>query len=289
MTPENLTRLRELASATRTEWHVANPATQAYCMSFGHHNSRDPEGDARAWLKDHHERFPGGRFANYEVVKVESQTELQRLAAELVGAYAAAPAVETKVALDEWFMKTEWVRKTLQPRDLGKHYADVLRERIDSLSADATRYAFLCAHPDWRFIEALCQQFGADSAAELKACMDRAIDAARDAELTNWEISITPSPTITWPKARDVGRLGDMSPSAHLRVGLDSDNDAYVSVWDEKGGASIEFCTPGSGGGKSSRTRMALIALMVAMEADNTDTPALDWWALRGSGKGGTA
>lgn len=92
------------------------------------------------------------------------------------------------------------------------------------------------------------------------------------------------APTLIWPKARDVGRLGDMSPSAHLRVGLDSDNDAYVSVWDEKGGASIEFCTPGSGGGKSSRTRMALVALMVAMEADNADTPSLDWWALRMNG-----
>ena len=93
----------------------------------------------------------------------------------------------------------------------------------------------------------------------------------------------TLEPAVTWPKARDVGRLGDMSPSAHLRVGLDSDNDAYVSVWDDKGGTGIEFCTPGGGGGKSSRTRMALIALMVAMEADNADMPALDWWALRGA------
>lgn len=85
----------------------------------------------------------------------------------------------------------------------------------------------------------------------------------------------------SWPKERDVGRLGDMSPNAHIRIGFDSDNDVYVSVWDENGGASIEFCQPGAGGGKSSKTRMALIALMVAMEADNADTPALDWWAPR--------
>ena len=25
--------------------------------------------------------------------------------------------------------------------------------------------------------------------------------------------------SIVWPKARDVGRIGDMSPTAHLRVG----------------------------------------------------------------------
>ena len=33
---------------------------------------------------------------------------------------------------------------------------------------------------------------------------------------------------ITWPKARDIGRIGDMSPAATLRVGLDSDNDVYL-------------------------------------------------------------
>jgi hypothetical protein len=92
-------------------------------------------------------------------------------------------------------------------------------------------------------------------------------------------VSATTPPS--WPKERDVGRLGDMSPHAHIRVGFDSDNDVYVSVWDENGGASIEFCQPGAGGGKSSKTRIALIALMVAMEADNADTPALDWWARR--------
>ncbi|MGW8422959.1 hypothetical protein [Comamonas sp. HJ-2] len=87
---------------------------------------------------------------------------------------------------------------------------------------------------------------------------------------------------ITWPKARDVGRIGDMSQVAHIRVGFDSDNDVFVSVWDENGGGSIEFCNPGGGGGgQSSRTRTALIALMVAMEADNAEKPSRDWWAQR--------
>ncbi len=87
---------------------------------------------------------------------------------------------------------------------------------------------------------------------------------------------------MAWPKARDVGRFGDMSPAGHLRVGLDSDNDVYVSVWGEEGGASVEFCNPGGGGGGSSRrTREALIALMVAMEADNAERPDKDWWARR--------
>lgn len=47
----------------------------------------------------------------------------------------AAPAESSvfKSALDEWFEKTEWLRKTITPQELGKHYADVLRERIEKL------------------------------------------------------------------------------------------------------------------------------------------------------------
>ena len=87
---------------------------------------------------------------------------------------------------------------------------------------------------------------------------------------------------ITWPKARDVGRFDDMSPGDSIRVGLDSDNDVYVSVCGGGRVGSVEFCNPGGGGGgKSSRTRLALLALMVAMEADNADDPARDWWARR--------
>lgn len=83
---------------------------------------------------------------------------------------------------------------------------------------------------------------------------------------------------IEWPKARDVGRFGDMSPDAFIRVGLDADNDVYVSICDGNSVSDIEFCTPGGGGGRSSRTRMALIALMCAIEADNASHPSFDFW-----------
>lgn len=96
------------------------------------------------------------------------------------------------------------------------------------------------------------------------------------------EHEVVAPPAMAWPKARDVGRYGDMHPRAHIRVGLDSENDAYVSVWDEDGGGSVEFCNQGGGGGgSSSRTRLALIALMVAIEADNAERPDKDWWARR--------
>lgn len=87
---------------------------------------------------------------------------------------------------------------------------------------------------------------------------------------------------MKFPKERDVGRYGDMSQTAHIRVGLDGDSDVYVSVYDDRGGASIEFCTQYAGGGKSPRTREALIALMIAIEEDNAETPIFDWWKRRG-------
>lgn len=49
-----------------------------------------------------------------------------------------------------------------------------LIERIDR--KDALRYRYLCANPDWTFIERLCQQFSADSAVEFKRQLDAEID-----------------------------------------------------------------------------------------------------------------
>lgn len=87
---------------------------------------------------------------------------------------------------------------------------------------------------------------------------------------------------MQWPSARDVGRIGDMSPDAFMRVGLDADNDVYVSISDGVASAGLEFCNPGGGGGgRSSRTRLALIELMRSIEADNAEHPTLDWWAQR--------
>lgn len=80
-----------------------------------------------------------------------------------------------------------------------------------------------------------------------------------------------------WPQSRHVGRQDDMN-HGHLRVGLDIDNDVYVAVFDGIKGnsAGVEFCNPGGGGGgRSARTRLALIELMKAIEADNAESPRL--------------
>ena len=101
---------------------------------------------------------------------------------------------------------------------------------------------------------------------------------------------------IKWPASRDIGRMGDMTPARQsvLRVGLDSDNDVYVNLWDAGHGdleqfqnVSIEFCNGGGGGGKSPRTRAALINLMSAIEADNAEDDSKAWPFRRLAAAGG--
>lgn len=86
------------------------------------------------------------------------------------------------------------------------------------------------------------------------------------------------------PAKREAGRVGDMRPPerTHMRVGFDADGDVWIEVWEHREGEEfgrssvIEFCTY-TGGGRSPRTREALIALMVAMEEDNREEPARRW------------
>lgn len=95
------------------------------------------------------------------------------------------------------------------------------------------------------------------------------------------------SASIRWPKDHRVGRRDDMSATGKLEVMLDNDGDVIVHVckgdtaekWES---ASVEFCAGGSGGGRSHRTRVALINLMVAMEADNAESPHVAASAGRG-------
>lgn len=72
-------------------------------------------------------------------------------------------------------------------------------------------------------------------------------------------------------------RLESMSPQGFLRLMRQGDGDMVLSVGEGgcDGGleqfATVEFCTPFSGGGGSSRTYAALIQLAAAMAADNLD------------------
>lgn len=82
------------------------------------------------------------------------------------------------------------------------------------------------------------------------------------------------------PVNKFVARKEDMSPNGRLRLLKQDDGDVCVAVIEDNGTmASVEFCTPGMGGGKSSRTLVALNDLALAILADNQDNPA--WSADR--------
>lgn len=64
--------------------------------------------------------------------------------------------------------------------------ADVINN--PDMEADAARFRWLCAHPDWHFIERLCREFVADSSMEFLAELRRVIDARRAVELDAFEL-----------------------------------------------------------------------------------------------------
>lgn len=51
-----------------------------------------------------------------------------------------------EVAYLEWQEKTDWVQADAKPKELGKHRADVLRERINALSVNHRKSGF-CGDP----------------------------------------------------------------------------------------------------------------------------------------------
>ena len=86
---------------------------------------------------------------------------------------------------------------------------------------------------------------------------------------------------IALPKTRNAVRIGDIHPKDHIRLEFGFQNDVYVSIRDGYNYASIEFRKPGGdySGRRSIRTYAALIALSVAMEADNAANPSSNPWA----------
>lgn len=69
-------------------------------------------------------------------------------------------------------------------------------------------------------------------------------------------------------------RHEDMSPDGTLTVIFQPDGDGIISITDANGKtASVEFCSPGAGGGRSPNVLSALRALAMAIERDNNICP----------------
>lgn len=84
---------------------------------------------------------------------------------------------------------------------------------------------------------------------------------------------------------KSVFRIEDMSRKGRLKIIQQDDGDIIVAVQSEENGLlmpgdSVEFCSIGSGGGRSEHTLAALRNLMVAMELDNAETPIIPFITL---------
>ena len=75
-------------------------------------------------------------------------------------------------------------------------------------------------------------------------------------------------------------RRDDMSPTDQLQLVLQDDGDVCIGIYKEPQVSSIgpvildiEFCTIGTGGGKSPHTMKALRELVLAVAKDNEENP----------------
>ena len=87
-----------------------------------------------------------------------------------------------------------------------------------------------------------------------------------------------------------IARVGDMHPARSLELFVEHDGDIVIRI--QQGGfpigyhpqsdstprselhvAEVQFCTVGNGGGRSPRTREALLALIEAIKLDNAERP----------------
>ncbi|TXT24394.1 MAG: hypothetical protein FD131_4991 [Rhodocyclaceae bacterium] len=108
-------------------------------------------------------------------------------------------------------------------------------------------------------------KFGDTSEGQVVLEMARKFLAAKQGELMRPQA----------PCNRFIVRKEDMSVSGRLRLLRQEDGDMCVSVIEDDGNqASVEFCAPVSGGGKSPKTLAALRALALAMMEDNQHDPS---------------
>lgn len=82
---------------------------------------------------------------------------------------------------------------------------------------------------------------------------------------------------FTFKPRQEISRRGDMSREDRLELIKEDDGDIILTIYqptEDSTYKSVEFCSCGSGGGKSPRTRRALEALAFAIAMDNKEDAA---------------
>lgn len=73
---------------------------------------------------------------SWHAYKAQKKLRLRILELETQQRETTAERDNLRKAFHEWADKTAWVQAIVQPRELGKHRADVLRDRIMALEAE---------------------------------------------------------------------------------------------------------------------------------------------------------
>jgi hypothetical protein len=146
--------------------------------------------------------------------------------------------------------------------DLGKRlreatllHAGPMRERVEAISKDIDQIFF-------------AERGALETAERRVAELERENERLRGAP-KGWPEGV--EKRVSYERSEDMSVLGK------LMVMIDDDGDAIVSVLPDPEGpphiiASAEFCT-GVGGGRSPRTRLALLHLARAIMLDNEAVP----------------
>lgn len=94
-------------------------------------------------------------------------------------------------------------------------------------------------------------------------------------EMAREYVKLTQAPNRLMPLNEFVVRKEDMSANGRLSLLREEDGDICGAIIEDDGSSTdIQFCVPGTGGGRSPKTLAALHQLALAMLEDNRADPA---------------
>ncbi len=158
----------------------------------------------------------------------------------------------------------------------SKEPIDVLKNASEALS-----HASYCAITGSRINHGeITKAWDALRALISKIAPDNAFLEPTDRKWVKPELKIVATEDdFSWPKGIEprtiYERPEDMSPDGLLRVIIEDDGDAIISIVPSKEHRimpSVQFCTY-AGGGRSARVRMAILHLAKAIADDNAERP----------------
>lgn len=117
------------------------------------------------------------------------------------------------------------------------------------------------------------QEWGYFQLSLIGASLPTSLEDLQEVARHFWQSGVRAQPDLPFSTEAVTERTGDMGEGTKLQVCREDDGDLIVSVVPQDhrfsvDGQQVQFCVPGSGGGRSPRTWEALQALWKAMALD---------------------